>query len=241
MLLGRAQLRKIFAVLFATLLFVPASAWAVGINYFGKITSIELDGPTVLDGEFAVDQEISGQLIFDDVTGAMSLLSFSDGTRTWAYINGGRSVRTTFFTIPEASSLDSNNFTASYGFVDPPGTGPTIDGYTFTEILLTYGESLNPIFNSGADPILDPPALPSLSDLIAMGASETAAGFTGAVDWRDLDHPNGINGSIARLRFDINSVTAISTVPLPAPLLLLSAGLIALFGVRRLKRRRVTT
>ena len=234
-------MRKILAVFVAALLLFPASAYAVGINYGGTITSIELDGPTVLDGEFAVDQEISGQLIFDDTTGAMSLLSFSDGTRTWAYVDGGRFVETQFFSIPLAPSLDSNDFSASYSFVNPPPTGPTINGHTFTTLLLTYGEFLDPVQNSGADPILSPPALPSLADLIAMASAETSrGGFKGALEFRDIDHPDGINGSIARMRFDINSVTAISPVPLPAPLLLLSAGLIALFGVPRLKRRRVT-
>ena len=115
-------MRKILAVFVAALLLFPASAYAVGINYGGTITSIELDGPTVLDGEFAVDQEISGQLIFDDTTGAMSLLSFSDGTRTWAYVDGGRFAETKFFSIPLAPSLDSNDFSASYSFVNPPPT-----------------------------------------------------------------------------------------------------------------------
>ncbi len=227
-------MKQIFAALFAVVLLAPVSASAVGVNYTAIVTSLDLSGPAVLNSEFAVDDVISGQFIYDDVTGEITRLSVTNGTSTWGYFDGGTNVN-----VAESSVIAQNHFFGGYGQGDPPGSGPSINGHDLATFIMFYDEHQNPLFNNGRDPILDPPTLPNQAQLLAMGADTpndiNLYGMFGAIDWRDLDHPNGINGSIARLRFDVTGVTAIQAVPLPAPLFLLVAGLAAIGFVGRRK------
>ena len=219
-------MRKVlFAFLFYAFGFA-APALAVGINYTGDVTSLDINGPTVLGGEFAVNQQISGQLIFDDTTGEISLFTISNGISTWGYFDAGKNV-----IVQTISGGIFNEFLVDYNFTDPAGSGPILAGHELLGLQWIYDEFAFPT----TSPILNPPTLPSLADLVAMvdkSLSSSNAFFTGSADWRDD------NGSIARLRFKLTGITEIQAVPLPAPFLLLSAGLVALFGIPRLRRRR---
>lgn len=220
-------MRKIlYAFLFYALGFT-APAMALGINYTGNVTSLDVNGPTVLGGQFALNEQISGQLIFDDTTGEISRFSISNGISTWGYFDAGKNV-----IVQTISGGIFNEFLVDYNFTDPAGSGPILSGHELKGLQWIYDEFAFP----ASSPILSPPTLPNLAELVAMvDKSLTSSGnafFTGAADWRDDAQ------SIARLRFNVTGITEIQAVPLPAPLLLLSAGLVALFGVPRMRRRR---